>query len=87
MPRGDNLRAGQPDGDRGRAAGGKARCEQQNTAVRDWPCPHWLKSQCWGHQGFRAVMDNHPTALSSLRTKIKETGRDSSRSRWRKISR
>lgn len=39
-----------------------------------------------GHLGFRKVMQDHPTALASLRDKIKATGRPDSTARWKQIS-
>jgi hypothetical protein len=88
-----NLSAGQPDGDRGRklgaSAGGKA------VAAKPAPadCEHCRRMgytswhQHIGHKGFRAVMDDHPTALHSLRDKVARTGRADSRARWKQISR
>jgi hypothetical protein len=90
--RGWNLRAGEADGRRGRRKGGIARAEQENNAARDWPCEHCqrmgytTKSQCWGHRGFAAVMQEHPEALHSLAEKIARTGRADSRARWIQVS-
>ena len=90
--RGHNLRRGQPNGRKGRKAGGKARAAIYNALPAPGDCEHCAQmgyttmAQHNGHKGFRVVMDNRPEALSNLKEKIKRTGRADSRARWRAIS-
>ena len=91
--RGDNLKAGQKDGDAGRrlgsSLGGKA--AMSRPAPED--CPHCramhyvTMAQHLGHIGFAAVMENKPEALHSLRPKIRKTGLPESRARWKALGR
>lgn len=71
-----------------RSKGGKAVAKKP--APKDCKhCQHlgytsWM--QHLGHLGFSAVMKDNPTALHSLRSKIRTTGRPDSKDRWLKLS-
>jgi hypothetical protein len=92
MPRGENLKRGSLDGDRGRMKGSSL--GGQSTARKPAPADcercRLLGYTSWmqhiGHLGFRAVLHDYPEALHSLRPKIKRTGRASSRARWKQLS-
>lgn len=72
---GDNLRKGQPDGDRGRSAGGRARVRKHAPADCEW-CQarryvDW--HQHIGHLGFAAYVK--VVNRGSIRKKLKGTVR------------
>jgi len=75
------FQAGQEAGDLGRKLGGQARAKAYNALPAPADCNHCrccgftTLAQHNGHLGFRAVMDNRPEALHSLREKIRRTGR------------
>lgn len=93
MPRGDNLRRGSLDGDRGRMKGSSpgGRATSRKPAPADCDHCRLLGYTSWmqhiGHLGFRAVLDDYPEALHSLRPKIKRTGRATTRETYRRLSR
>jgi len=78
---GHNLKAGQENGDKGRKQGARLGGKAVSAKPAPADCGHckmmeytnWM--QHIGHLGFRAVMENNPTALHSLRKKIKGNGK------------
>jgi len=57
MKRGWNLRKGQPDGDRGRRAGGRARIRVQAQSPVDDSGRSW--QQYWGMVGWARLVEEH----------------------------